>query len=170
MKIREVVEEKITALHDHFTIAAAVLSPEVINQALMLPKQRVFLALTQKNIMGVKVPEYGFEMSLSEKKNALPYGIAVTSGELDDAVKKAMELMSELLELAQLEKTAGLLAAEIEKTRRRVNALEYVLIPQYRETIRYITMKLEENERGNITRLMKVKDMMIAEQRAKGEV
>lgn len=169
MEKRELVENAITALHNDFTMAAAILSPEVLNQALMLPKQSVSLTLTQKNIMGVKVPEYGFDTAVSEKKNPLPYGIAVTSGELDDAVRKAMALMNDLLELAQLEKAAGLLAAEIEKTRRRVNALEYVLIPQYKETIRYITMKLDENERGNITRLMKVKDMMIAEARAKGD-
>ena len=66
-----------------------------------------------------------------------------------------------LLELAQAEKTVQLLAQDIERTRRRVNALEYVVIPENQRNIRYITMKLEENERGNTTRLMKVKDMVL---------
>jgi len=96
-----------------------------------------------------------------------PYGFATTSGELDDAVLYLSQTLNDLLDLAQSEKTAQMLALEIEKTRRRVNALEYVMIPQLMTTIKYINMKLGENERGNTTRLMKVKDMMLEEQRQK---
>jgi V/A-type H+-transporting ATPase subunit D len=91
----------------------------------------------------------------------VPYGFTQTSGELDDALTALSHTFTELLQLAEIEKATQLLAREIEKTRRRVNALEYVMIPQLEETIRYITMKLDKNERGNLTRLMKVKDMML---------
>ena len=94
-----------------------------------------------------------------------PYGFASTSGELDGAIGTLAEALPSMLELAQMEKSSQLLAQEIERTRRRVNALEYILITQLTETIKYITMKLEENERGNLVRLMKVKDMMIEEAR-----
>lgn len=114
--------------------------------------------------MSVDVPRYEFKMKNDDPADIFPYGYAMTSGELDDAVERLSQIMPQLLELAQMEKSAQLLAQEIEKTRRRVNALEYVMIPQFEETIRYITMKLDENERGNLSRLMKVKDMMIKEQ------
>ena len=103
-------------------------------------------------------------MCSSDLGSAYPYGFADTSGELDTAIGKLTEIFPKMLKLAAMEKEAGMLADEIEKTRRRVNALEYVKIPRYEETIRYITMKLEENERGSQTRLMKVKDMMVAEE------
>ena len=89
-----------------------------------------------------------------------PYGYAQTSADLDDAIEGLNEIMDELLELSEIEKACQLMADEVEKTRRRVNALEYMTIPQYQETIKYIQMKLDENERGNIIRLMKVKDIM----------
>ncbi len=165
MRKRQEVEARVLEMHSAFTLASAVMSPEGLGQALMLPKQSVELELSSKNIMGVRVPDYTFRTKLDDSGSVLPYGFASTTGELDSAVETATDLMKDLLDLAQSEKAASLLAAEIEKTRRRVNALEYVLIPQYRETIRYITMKLDENERGNITRLMKVKDMMIAQTR-----
>ena len=88
---------------------------------------------------------------------------AFTSGDLDGAVQSLAQVLPDMLRLAESEKSAQLLAAEIEKTRRRVNALEHVMIPDLQSTIRYITMKLDENERSNLTRLMKVKDMMIAQ-------
>jgi V/A-type H+-transporting ATPase subunit D len=168
LRLRDVVEKKVLALHESFTSASAAMSPEVLGQALMLPKQSVSLQVSEKNIMSVRVPVYDFTTKF-EGEGILPYGFANTSSELDDAVKAAGELLADLLALAASEKAASLLSAEIEKTRRRVNALEHVLIPQFRETIKYIAMKLEENERGNITRLMKVKDMMLAEAR-KSEV
>ena len=147
-----------------FTVAAAVMSPEVLRQSLMMPKQKVTLALSRKNIMSVNTPVFAFDFRLAEGSNIYPYGFASTSGELDDAVNMLSQTLKDMLELAQAEKSAQLLAQEIEKTRRRVNALEYVMIPQLEETIKYISMKLDENERGNLTRLMKVKDMMVKAQ------
>jgi V/A-type H+-transporting ATPase subunit D len=168
LRLRNIVEEKVLALHESFTAASAEMSPEMLGQALMLPKQSVTLEVGEKNIMSVRVPVYDFKTKF-EGEGILPYGFANTSSELDDAVNAACELLPDLLALAANEKSTSLLAAEIEKTRRRVNALEHVLIPQFRDTIKYISMKLEENERGNITRLMKVKDMMLAEVRKSEE-
>ena len=116
---------------------------------------------------------YDFKTKTDDQSEIFPYGFATTSGELDDALDALSGTFKDMLELAQIEKTMQLLASEIEKTRRRVNALEYVMIPQMQENIKYISMKLEENERGNITRLMKVKSMIaekaIEERRKKDE-
>ena len=111
--------------------------------------------------MSVNVPVMKFNTDDIDPSDVFPYGFATTSGELDGAIATLSEMLPYLLELAEMEKSAQLLAQEIEKTRRRVNALEYVMIPNYEETIKYIRMKLEENERGSLTRLMKVKDMML---------
>lgn len=155
------VEEKLIQAQRGFTIAAAAMSPEFLSQALLYPKQNVTLSLRYQNIMSVNVPRYQFQTTSSDSADIFPYGFAYTSGELDDAVQALSDILPDLLRLAQIEKSVQLLAREIEKTRRRVNALEYVMIPQLEETIRYITMKLDENERGNLSRLMKVKDMML---------
>lgn len=163
-ELRVRVEDSLIRAQKGFAIASAVMSPEMLEQSLLYPKQSVSLSMSFKNIMSVDVPEYEFQMKNDDPADIFPYGYATTSGELDDAVGALSVIMPELLELAQMEKSAQLLAQEIEKTRRRVNALEYVMIPQLEETIRYITMKLDENERGNLSRLMKVKDMMIQEQ------
>ena len=167
IQLRKKVEKALEKAHASFTIASAAMSPEMLEGALMYPKQSVSLELSTKNIMSVNVPVYRFKMKSDNPAEIFPYGFATTSGELDDAVLRLSQTLHDLLELAQSEKTAQMLALEIEKTRRRVNALEYVMIPQIVETIRYIRMKLEENERGNTTRLMKVKDMMLEEQRQK---
>jgi len=167
LQLRKKVEKVLEKAHASFTIASAVMSPEMLEEALMYPKQSVSLELSTKNIMSVNVPVYRFKMKSDNPSEIFPYGFATTSGELDDAVLYLSQTLQDLLELAQSEKTAQMLALEIEKTRRRVNALEYVMIPQLVETIRYIRMKLEENERGNTSRLMKVKDMMLEEQRQK---
>ena len=129
----------------------------------MYPKQGVTLTVGSKNVMSVDVPVFNFTTNSTEAGNIYPYGFANTSGELDTAIEKLSEIFPVLLRLAAMEKEAGMLSDEIEKTRRRVNALEYVKIPQYQETIRYIRMKLEEDERGTQTRLQKVKDMMLKE-------
>jgi len=166
-ELREKVEALISESHRNFQIAAAVTSPENLREALMFPKQSVELKLEFKNIMSVEVPQFTYQMKSDDPSNIYPYGFAFTSGELDfsiDSLSKALPLM---LELAQMEKGAQLLAEDIEKTRRRVNALEHVVIPQLTETIKAIKMKLDENERGNLTRLMKVKDMMLEEARQK---
>ncbi len=160
-ELREKVEEMLMKVHSSFLIARAVMSSEVLEEALMYPKQTVSLDVHTKNIMSVEVPAMEFQSQSYHPDNIYPYGFATTSGELDTAISTLSDMLPYMLELAQMEKSAQLLAQEIEKTRRRVNALEYVLIPQLTETIKYITMKLEENERGNLTRLMKVKDMML---------
>ena len=117
--------------------------------------------MTFKNIMSVSVPNYHFKTRTEDSSDIFPYGYASTSGELDAAVEALGQVFQSMLRLAQIEKTAQMLAEEIEKTRRRVNALEYVVIPQTEENIRYISMKLDENDRSTTTRLMKVKDMLL---------
>lgn len=160
-RLREEIEPMLTEVYASFNVARAVMTPEMLEEALMYPKQSVNLTASTKNVMSVSVPEFDFERQQSSVGDAYPYGFVSTSGELDKSIEKLTELFPKLLELAALEKQAMLLADEIEKTRRRVNALEYVKIPDYQETIRYIRMKLEEDERGNQTRLLKVKDMMV---------
>lgn len=168
-ELRQRVEEKLLTAHSAFTVASAVMGPEMLEQALSYPKQSVSLDMRLKNIMSVNVPEYTFHTENDDPAEIFPYGFAQTSGELDDALEALSEVFQDMLELAQVEKTMQLLAQEIEKTRRRVNALEYVMIPDYETKIKYISMKLDENERSNTARLMKVKDMMLAEQVQKAE-
>ena len=161
--LREKVEQSLLRAHSSFTVASAVMSPELLEQALLVPKQSVELNMSVENIMSVNVPRYSFQTKTQDAADIYPYGFAQTSGELDDAVAALSGILPDLLRLAEVEKTAQLLAGEIERTRRRVNALEYVKIPQMQETVKYITMKLEENERANTIRLMKVKDMILSE-------
>ena len=161
--LRKRVEEGLMRAHSSFTVAAALMSPEMLEQSLMYPKQSVELDMTFQNIMSVDVPEYHFKTRSQAPGEVYPYGFAQTSGELDDAVDAMSQVFQDMLKLAEIEKTSQLLAEEIEKTRRRVNALEYVKIPQMEENIKYITMKLDENERANTIRLMKVKDMLLKE-------
>lgn len=139
------------------------MSPEMLQQALMCPKQRLELETGTRNIMGVETPVYHLQWQNDDPADLLPYGFAQTSGELDDAVRELGDILPDLLRLAEVEKATQLLAAEIERTRRRVNALEYVKIPQMQQNIKYITMKLDENERANTIRLMKVKDIILKE-------
>lgn len=160
-EMREKVEKLLTESYQSFLVARAVMSSEVLEVALMVPKQRVELDVDTVNLMSVHVPRFKYTEIGSDDENIYPYGFASTSSDLDRSMQILASALPFMLELAESEKSAQLLAQEIEKTRRRVNALEYVLIPQLEETIKYITMKLEENERGNITRLMKVKDMML---------
>lgn len=166
-ELREEVEAILLNSHKNFQIAAAVTSPENLHEALMFPKQSVELDVTYKNVMSVNVPSFQVQMKNSDPTNVYPYGYAFTSGELDASIEALSKALPLLLELAEMEKSAQLLAQEIEKTRRRVNALEHVMIPQLEATIRSIRMKLDENERGNLTRLMKVKDMMLEDARQK---
>ena len=161
--LRRRVEEALMRAHGSFTVASALMSGEMLEQALMCPKQSVELDMTFENVMSVDVPRYEFRTKHDDPAQIYPYGFAQTSGELDDAVAEMASVFQDMLKLAQIEKTSQLLAEEIEKTRRRVNALEYVKIPQMQENIKYITMKLDENERANTIRLMKVKDMILKE-------
>ena len=133
----------------------------MLEQALLYPRQTVDLTMKYKNVMSVNVPQYKFTTKNDDPSEIYPYGFAMTSGELDDALAKLAEVFADMLELAQIEKTMQLLAAEIEKTRRRVNALEYVMIPEMEDAIRYITMKLEENDNSTKVRLLKVKEMVL---------
>ena len=161
--LRTEVERELMTVHSAFTVASALMSSEALEQALLYPKQSVELTCTTRNIMSVNVPVYDFQTKTKSDADIYPYGFAATSGELDDAVEALGRVFQKLLKLAQIEKSAQLMAEEIEKTRRRVNALEYVMIPNTQEAIRYITMKLDENDRATTTRLMKVKDMLLKE-------
>jgi len=161
--LRKRVEEGLMRAHGAFTVAAALMSPEMLEQSLLYPKQNVELDMTFQNVMSVDVPQYQFHTSNQNAGGIYPYGFAQTSGELDDAVDAMSQVLQDMLRLAEVEKTSQLLAEEIEKTRRRVNALEYVKIPEMQANIKYITMKLDENERANTIRLMKVKDMILKE-------
>ena len=162
--LRKRMEERLNQAYGSFTVAAAIMSPEMLEQSLMYPKRHVEVGMTFQNIMSVDVPRYQFRTGSTEgEENACPYGLAATSGELDDAVEHLSDVFTDMLRLAEIEKTSQLLASEIEKTRRRVNALEYVKIPQMEEAIKYISMKLDENERASTIRLMKVKDMLLKE-------
>ena len=161
--LRAEVEEELMTVHASFTVASALMSSEAMEQALLYPKQSVELTQTSRNIMSVNVPEYHFQTKTRSDADIYPYGFASTSGELDTAVDALGKVFQKMLKLAEIEKSAQLMAEEIEKTRRRVNALEYVMIPDTQEAIRYITMKLDENDRATTTRLMKVKDMLLRE-------
>lgn len=165
--LRREVEKELSASLKEFVMARAVMNSEMLEEAIIYPKEKISLELHTKNIMSVNVPVMEFKRALEGDEGSIyPYGFASTSSELDDSISKLYTILPKLLELAEVEKSTQLMADEIEKTRRRVNALEYMTIPQLEETIRYIRMKLEENERGNLTRLMKVKSMM-EEQAAK---
>ena len=159
--LRAEVEEDLMKVHGSFTVASALMSAQALEQALVYPKQSVELTMTFQNVMSVNVPVYDFQTKTKSESDIYPYGFAATSGELDAAVEALGHVFRKMLKLAQIEKSAQLMAEEIEKTRRRVNALEYVKIPEMQESIKYITMKLDENERSNTIRLMKVKDMVL---------
>ena len=129
----------------------------------MSPKQEVSVEVASKNVMSVNIPQFEAKSRTSDSNDIYSYGFAFTSSDLDDAVKSLSDLQKDMIHLAEVEKSCQLMAAEIEKTRRRVNALEHVMIPEYRKNIKYITMKLDEAERSSQIRLMKVKDMMLEE-------
>ena len=160
-ELRTRVEAGLTEAFGALTVASAVMSPEMLEQALMYPRQSVELSVKYKNIMSVNVPQYSFSTKTADEADIYPYGFAQTSGELDVAMQAISAVFEDMLELARVEKTMQLLAEEIEKTRRRVNALEYVMIPELEGNIKYITMKLEENENATKVRLLKVKEMVL---------
>jgi len=160
-KLRVEVEGKLQDSFKDFLLARGVMSDEMLENAIAYPKEKIGVEVKKKNIMSVNVPQMTFVKENEGNQGMIyPYGYAQTSADLDDAIDGLNSVMDNLLELAEVEKACQLMADEVEKTRRRVNALEYMTIPQLQETIRFIQMKLDENERGSITRLMKVKDMM----------
>jgi len=161
MELRQKVEEGISAANRNFVIAKAGMSEAAMNTALMTPKQEVTIAASEKNVMSVNIPVFDTHTRTADANDIYSYGFAFTSSDLDGAVKSLADILPHMLRLAEVEKACQLMAAEIEKTRRRVNALEHVIIPEAQENIKYITMKLDENERSSQIRLMKVKDMML---------
>lgn len=161
--VRERVEAALATVHGSFSVAGAVSSPYMLKEALLLSKKEGELDVSYKNTMSVTVPVFSLHVITEGNADSYNYGMAFTSGELDASLRELNGLLEDLVKLAELEKTAQMLAEEIERTRRRVNALEYIMMPQYLETMKTIKMKLDENERGNTTRLMKVKDMMLKE-------
>ena len=156
--LREKVEAGIAAANQNFVLARAGMQAPVLDVAL---KQEVFLECNARNVMSVEVPVFTYQTRTSDANDIYSYGFAFTSSDLDAAVKSLADILPDMLRLAEVEKSCQLMAAEIEKTRRRVNALEHVMIPQMQANIKYITMKLDENERSTQIRLMKVKDMML---------
>lgn len=160
-ELRKRVEEELQNSFKDFVMASALMSPEFLEEAISYPKEKISVEVETKNLMSVNVPIMKFKRELEDDPGSIyPYGFASTSADLDGAIEKLYLALPELLELAEVEKSCQLMADEIEKTRRTVNALEYMTIPQLNETIKFIRMKLEENERGALTRLMKVKSMM----------
>lgn len=157
-RLRDELEGEITLSLRNFLLASAVNSREVIEEAVAMPSRSVTLKSSVKNIMSVSAPS--IEIEANEATDLYPYSFATVSGELDDSLARLSELLVKLVRLAEVEKTCNMLADEIEKNRRRVNALEYVMIPELEETIKYIKMKLDENERGNTIRLMKIKEIL----------
>ncbi len=162
-RLRKQVEEGIASANAHMSVARSVMSDKALDVALMLPSQTMSLEVSEKNVMSVMIPKFETKLKTADENEIYSYGFAETSYDLDSAVKSLSDIMPLMLRLAEVEKSCQLMAAEIEKTRRRVNALEHVMIPQYEETIKYITMKLDESERSSTIRLMKIKDMMIKE-------
>lgn len=160
MELRLKVEKELKAANMEFAIARAGMSQEVLNTALMANSKTLFVNQSTRNIMSVEIPQYRTNDDLSGN-DIYSYGYAFTAGDLDDAVHSLSNASKDMLRLAEIEKSCQLMAFEIEKTRRRVNALEHVIIPEARSNIKYITMKLDENERSTQIRLMKVKDMMV---------
>ena len=161
--LREEVEAAVMQSNRHMAVARSVMQNEILDVALMLPKQNMSLEIAEKNVMSVIIPGYKVSYKTGNPMDIYSYGYAYTSADMDDAILALSEVLPKLIRLAEVEKSCQLMATEIEKTRRRVNALEHVMIPRYEETIKYISMKLDENERSTTTRLMKVKDMMLAE-------
>lgn len=161
--LRENVERGIKNANMNFVLANAIMRSEVTKTALMAPKQSVSIDVSKRNVMSVEIPVFDCKTRTSDTNDIYSYGLGFTSSDLDFAVKSLSEVFPDMLRLAEIEKSCRLMVAEIEKTRRRVNALEHVVIPETQESIKYITMKLDENERSTQIRLMKVKDMMIKE-------
>jgi len=164
-RLREEIEKELSEAFRNYVMARTLMSDQILEESLMYPVGKVDIKAAQRNVMSVRIPSIdivkGDEEGETEGNNPIAYGFAGTSGELDNSISILSQILPRLLKLAEIEKGCRLMAVEIEKTRRRVNALEYVMIPSMAQKIKYITMKLDENERGNITRLMKVKDMMM---------
>lgn len=161
--LREEVETALVSANQNFMLARAGMPDEMLYTALLAPKQELTISAGTQNVMSVEIPDFDFKTRTPDQNDMYSYGFAFTTGDLDDAILSLSEVFPKMLKLAEVEKSCQLMAAEIEKTRRRVNALEHVMIPELQTNIKYITMKLDENERSTQIRLMKVKDMMLKE-------
>lgn len=157
-RLREEIEAELSSALKGFTLARAVSSNAVIEEAVMMPATKAEISLSSDNVMSVEVPS--ISVVEHEGQDKYPYSFDTVTSELDASIGTLSTLLVKLVKLAEVEKTCNMLADEIEKNRRRVNALEYVMLPQIEETIKYINMKLDENERASTIRLMKVKSMI----------
>lgn len=155
-ELREKVEAELQECYGTFALSRAQTTPEILEQALIFPGARCTLSVDWHNVMSVMVPQY----DVKQEGNPVNYGFVSVPLLLDVALEQFSKLILRLLELAAEEKAIRLMAGEIERTRRRVNALEYVMIPNLQETIRYISMKLDEQERSTLSRLMKIKEIV----------
>ena len=164
-QLRQEVEAAVRQANAHIAVAGSVMQNAQLETALMLPKQELELEIGEQNVMSVNIPVFNTKFKTDNSSDIYSYGTAFTSCDLDEAVRYLSEIFPKMLRLAEVEKSCQLLADEIEKTRRRVNALEHIMIPDYEDTIKYITMKLSENERSTATGLMKVKDMVLTKKR-----
>lgn len=161
MELRKHVEEGIRQANINFIVAKAGMDAETLNTALMAAKQKVTLGVSTKNVMSVNIPVFDVRTKTASETDIYSYGYAFTSSDLDGAIKSLADIRDDMILLAEKEKACKLMAAEIEKTRRRVNALEHVIIPEAQKNIKYISMKLDETARDNTIRLIKVKDMVL---------
>ena len=165
-ELRLKVDASLSSVYGSFSAAGAAMGHKEMLEALMLPKREGKLTVDYKSRMSVEIPVFDFKVQSGS--DGMNYGFAFTSSELDASVDELSSILCDMVKLAEIEKSAQLLAEEIERTRRRVNALEHIMMPQYLDAIKRIKMKLDENERGNITRLMKVKDMVIEKNLSEG--
>ena len=161
--LREEVETALVSANQNFMLARAGMPDEMLNTALLAPKQELTISAGTQNVMSVEIPDFDFKTRTPDQNDMYSYGFAFTTGDLDDAILSLSEVFPKMLKLAEVEKSCQLMAAEIEKTRRRVNALEHGMIPELQTNSKHSTMKLDENERSTQIRLMKVKDMMLKE-------
>lgn len=160
--LREELEGEIHKSSRNFALARSLVSDYAIDTALIMGSAAIEVELGRQNIMGINVPVFRYDAKNNNCANSYPYGFAYTSSELDSAIENVSSIIPSMLRLAELEKTCQILSCEIERTRRRVNALEHVVIPEAQSQIRFIKMKLDENERSSQVRIMKVKDMILA--------
>lgn len=159
-RMRAELEAELSDCLGKFATACAYSSKEEIDKIFSMPVSNVSATFGVKDVMNVEVPS--IEVNETESDASFPYAFAEMTSEADYSVEKISRLIGKLLKLAEIEKTVAMLAVEIERNKRRVNALEYIMIPQIEETVRYIKSKLDENERAATTRLMKVKDILNA--------
>ena len=157
-ELREEVEYELGEAMKNFVLARALMTPEAVEEAILMPSRSVSLSCAKKSVMSVIVPS--IEINESDQSDLYPYSFISVTDQMDSSIETLNKLLVKLIKLAEIEKTTNMLAEEIEKNKRRVNALEHVMIPQMQETIKYIVLKLDENERGSLVRLMKVKDMI----------